>query len=302
MMVDQHKPNSESPISRSGRREITNVLSSPLGCKIKKLETANLPGYEVLQIDVTDSEIWKSQANENSLVRLFGKLSTVAFAPRDRKINWNPTDPKIYQEAVANLNEICESDRIFVAMKDGKAVGFASSLTSDGPQNSHVADLMLTVVDPNSRGTPIAKELNQLFFSQNVDAFVAISHNPAAVKNFLAAAREKNLNSYFCGQKNGKWGELGSDQEMKKMSELDEDVKTSYRHEYPGRVIDSELGYVGIKRTNNTNEIQPIPPVTAEELNFGSDNSVKETFEKGLLAQNAKYAPHTMYGTLIAFR
>ena len=291
---------------RDGTRERVATSSFDLAerlrscAMVKKLDNTELSGCDVLQIDVTNMAIWKSEVNKDLLVDLFGKLSIIVFRGGEYS-SWDLENPETRKKAITDLNEVLESNKIFVVMKEGRAVGFASVLISEDLQGLKIAEGKLIVVDPDLRKSGVGKELNKLFFELDVDVLSAISQEPGAVSNWIKTAKKMDLISYFCGQRGGKLGEVGDETEQDIVSKCEELIRRSYEFEYPGRVIEGP-GIVGIKRTNIKEEIQPPDPLTADDLKFASDDPLKEIFENFVIKQNENHAPHTMYGVLLVLK
>lgn len=269
---------------------------------ITVINTAELPGKEVFSIDVSDPEKWRSAGNEEQLLKLFGELCFIAFEPREGGDAYNLDSPEIRARAISDLAEIKESEKVFVIAENGKVVAFAGSLIRQVGE-VRMAILSLIVVNPSLRGGPYSKFLSKAFLSQEkVDAYSAITHTPGAVKALIEQDKNSDNVSYFCGQKYGEWQSQGSAREQEIMRQLDKMVQNNYLDEYGDRSIGGTLGYFGIRKLGIKGVIDPIPPVEEKELKFQEGDPLGETFRKGLLEENRKNKPHTIYGIYVSFK
>ena len=269
---------------------------------IQNLNTNEFPGKEVFSIDVTNPEIWKSAGKEEQLLKYFGELSFIAFEPRDTTRVYNLQDSEIKKDATIDLAEVKEFQKILVIAEKEKILGFAGSLMIQ-KDNLKMSLLSLIVINPAQRGEPFSKFLNEKFLSQeNIDAYGAITHTPAAIKALLNEGQRLGRISYFCGRKEGEWGTLGNKEEQNRMQFFDKIIRNNYKLEYGDRCISDIPGYCGIKKLNQPGVIDPIPPVKEEELKFGGNSLLGQTFRNGLLKMNEKHKPHTIYGVYVSFK
>jgi len=274
------------------------------GAEIIDLKNDNeaFTSKDFFEIKITDKEKWQSPEEMEKLVDLFGDLIKKLYGSRENPPTYDKNDPVTRQEVLKIISnpegEIGCADSIIVAADQDKIISFIASekLELEGQEN--LGYLALAATTPEERNKGYGTELLKKSLEQNkFDAVLGISHTPAMIEIWQNAARETGYTNFFCGHKDGIFGDRGTPQEQKEVARLHESFVQLCREEEV--LIEGEMppGYIVVDV-----EIGPIPPLQAAEVKFPQDSPLKETFEKGLLPTQAGRLPHTVYGIFLSIK
>jgi len=290
----------ESPLQPEAEKlSVKEQLCSLKGAEIKDLEVNPereiLKGKDVFMIEVTDKDVFQTQAEIEKMVGPFGKVVFNEFEPKENPRSYDAGNPEMAKNAAELIEfNICHSDRIIVVSEGDKIIGFFAIEFLPMENGSRAAYVALTMVDGQEQKKGYNKEMYNLAFEQrDVSAFVGISFVPQAVSNRLKIGNENGYDGFFCGFKNGVRGDLGSPEEQAKVEELSRMMVDKSIEEKVLINGDIPKGYVVWQKA------LAMDPIRKEDVNFSPGNPLTETYEKELLPTQEKYAPDTVYGILI---
>jgi hypothetical protein len=283
-----------------------NFESLNVGANVTELESPEaLKGRQLFRIDVTNQKRWASKKSSEKLLPTFGNIAREIYADRDDEQKYDPQDDEMVETAVESMynSDLGESKQVFVVVEGDKVVGLLGSedVKMENGENGCLVDIVC--VDRDHTGQGISHELyKNVFAERKYDVVIGVANMPGAVKNRLAVGEEFGYDGFYCGYRNGEFGNQGSAEEQDYIRKTSKETTKMY--------VDSESTIPAEQIPENyvvvMEEIVPIPPLKQEELKFGpEDAKLQETFEKGLLATQSeiheKRQPDkdTVYGILI---
>jgi hypothetical protein len=267
---------------------------------IAEIADHKIPGLEhmdVFEIRVTDKDRWGSKETAEKMIVPFGEVIFESVKSRKDPRVFTMGNTKLVESLTNNVlmegGDIASSDKVYVVANKEKIIGFYTLGYTSLKDGSMLAIEQLVGFMPDFRNKNIASSLFELIYkNEDVGAFASITHTPGAVKSLLKTGKQFGYTGFYCGQKNGEFGQKGTEEENVRLHEISEIL----RNEYKETSVQGEIqeGYVVINRA-----INPIPPLAEDELRFSDGDPLGETFRKGLLQVQKKYNPHSVFGMLI---
>lgn len=277
------------------KSSVFKKFSELKGALVEQKQAENLKGLDVFSLKVVDQKKWGSKEGMNKLVETFGPLAFDAFEPRKGNKEYDPNDPEMLTGAQDSVeSNIKPADRMYVIADQDQVKGFISLECWPLKDGTKAMYVHLVSVDRESQNQGLNKELYRLAFTEaEISAFLGISFRPEAVKNRLAIGEEFGYTGFYAGNKNGEWGNLGTEEERERIEELNNlMLKKSEEWDI---LVDKETppGYA-IWQGDST-----LSPLLAEEVKFSENDPLKEVFQKGVLKLQKECAPDVAFGILI---
>ena len=276
------------------------MVTSVKGMNIESLRTAEaMADKNAFKITVTDREAWNDPENSEQLRQFLGQTTWEAFSQREGGPDYDPADAEQRDETldIITTGDLSESDEIFVAADGERVVGYITTSRVELPDDKKGCVLGLSAVNKEFRSKGIGRELyDRLFAEGNYDAILGCSATPAAIKTRLALGKKNGYETYFCGFKDGNYGDRGSAEEQERIKMLTEKTREPYIHSDVTIPPDQMPQDFIILR-----EGEGLPPITRAEVDLSRlDRGLAETFDKHLLPTQEKMPKDTVYGVLIS--
>lgn len=276
------------------------LAKSVEGMELEPLRTTEaLAGKNVFKVTVTDKEAWNNPGNSEQLRLFLGQTTWEAFSQREGGPDYDPADAEQRAETldIITTGDLSESDEIFVAADGEQVVGYITTSRVELPDEKKGCVLGLSAVNKEYRSKGIGRELyGRLFAEGNYDAILGCSATPAAIKTRLALGKENEYETYFCGFKDGRYGDRGSTEEQERIKMLTEKTREPY--------IDSDVTIPPDQMPQDfiiLREGEGLPPITRADVDLSRlDKGLAETFDKYLLPTQEKMPKDTVYGVLIS--
>lgn len=295
------RPAGPESSEKKGLREDLERLD--LGFDIVEIEPMETPeggeGKKVFRIDVKDKEAWGAQESAEKLLPYFGELAWQAYRPKGDKTVFNPDDPEMRQRAISDIcdGDLSVADHVYVVADGEKIAGFLAFEDIDLGGDKKGCFINLTVVDSHHRGSGLGGELYRyVFSSREYDACLGCSNTPSAVKLRLNVGKQCGYSGFYCGFKDGQYGQLGTQEEQRSVRELS--AKATEMFVDCGTTVPKEEipeNFIVVRQ-----DVGPIPPIKQEDLKFGAhDAGLRETYENYLMPTQERLLPHTAYGILL---
>ncbi|NUM25669.1 MAG: hypothetical protein HUU49_03545 [Candidatus Buchananbacteria bacterium] len=302
MKREQFIPHLEQEQPRN-LKEILEGLALP--AQIIELDSsteAEAKNQKSFRIDITDREAWDNEETAEKLTPYLGELAWLAFSDRNEKRKFDLNDSEMRAKAKDEIftSDVALADHIYVIAEGERALGFLAANDWELPDNERGCVVGLTVALREERGKGIGKELyHKVFGSGEYDAILGCSSTPAAIKNRLEVGKEHGYVGYYCGFKDGEYGNLGSEAQQAKVQQLSQELVKDY--------VDCDVTVPPDEMPKNfivvREDIGPIPPVKESDIRFdGTNLALDQTFRESLLKTQEKFLPHTVYGNLINFK
>lgn len=270
--------------------------------EIKATDALEQIHMKVVEINVHDKATWETEQSAEILLPFFGELAAQAYASRDEKRALDLNDPETRAEAIANIAEgdLSIADTVYAVMDGDHVVGFLVAEEVELPDAKNTCNLSIVVTHDGYRNRGIGKELERyLFSSEKYDVVTGCSSTPGAVKMRLEMGGQHGYTTYFCGFRNGQFGDAGTPEQHKRVERIGAEVTRSYVEcgtTIPAKQIPKNFVIIH-------EDIGGLPPVRREDIHFGDDDArLQETFEKALLPLQEKKLPHTVHGVLVSIK
>ncbi|MFA6322546.1 MAG: GNAT family N-acetyltransferase [Candidatus Buchananbacteria bacterium] len=292
------------------RRPESEIKPSPnelLRMTLDSADVIDLPedneafkGMQAFEIRVKDKDKWQTEEEMKKLVDSFGDLAMKAYGSRENPPVYDRNNPESVAKALEDIadGDISIGDRVFVVSDNEKVVSFLVVEEFDTSDERKLGYVALNVTAPDQRNKGYAAELLREYIKNgDAEIIMGISSTPAAIQIGHNIAKEFGFQNYFCGYKDGVYGDRGTPEEQAEIDKLHKEIETEWRKAEVTIEDEMPAGYIVIDEKNG-----PIRPLKAEEMKFPQGSPLEKTFREGLLPVQEKFMPHTVYGIDLAIR
>ena len=273
-----------------------------IGATVVELPSSEALGENrLLRIDITDAEKWGSEEGARKLVPFFGELAWQAFR-KERKEEFEITNAVHQKEAIEDMDKanFSETDHIYVINDGERAIAFLAVEDIELEDDEKSCLVSLSVVHQERRNEGINKELYRCIFSSGeYETVLGCSNTPSAVKARLQMGDEYGYTGYYCGWKNGWYGEHGTEEQEERVGKISRDIQEIYAESGTTIPLEDMPKHTVVARE----DVVPIPPLKETDINFGpGDAGLDGTFRNWFLPMQEKNLPNTTYGILLNIR
>jgi hypothetical protein len=294
----------ERPQTQETNSELlsTQLESIMQGANLVRLRESKDQNREMFCLKITDLKKWTSRENVENLLPFFGQAAMQVYSLRENTPEFDLNDPEIREKAIANFaeNELGINDTTYVIAENGNLAAFLTG-SEAVVDNQKVFNLGLSFVSPDQRGKGTGKVLYKAVFTEgDYEAILGCSATPAAIILRLNMGNEFGFTGFFAGYKNGVMGDKGTPKQQDLVEKFTEYVQKEYE-ETSIPLEDLPKNYVVVRA-----DVEPIPPLTRENLHFKEGDHQAAVFYEDVLPTQAKFLEGknkgTAYGVLINFR